>query len=112
MGDMRILHVTESLNAGVFEVIKKLANSTNEYENYLLWASHTDTPEPDLQKINIPSNNVINWIGNPLVKTIKYKLLVKKLAPDIVHVHSSKAGLYCRIFVGKEKIAYSSHGYS
>ena len=45
---------------------------------------------------------------------IELRKIVKKEKPDIIHLHSSKAGALGRLLVGtgKAKMFYTPHGYS
>lgn len=116
---MKILHVGEYVNGGVATYLRTLLNGLQKYndiENYLLISEYKS------QK---------NW-GNITKKVFYYKYkrsiinifsaikqiheVIEKVNPDIIHVHSTWAGLFVRLPYlfrkRKAKIIYQSHGWA
>lgn len=116
---MKILHVGEYVNGGVATYLRTLLNGLKKYndiENYLLVSDYKS------QK---------NW-GNITKKVFYYKYkrsifniflaikqiheVIEKVNPDIIHVHSTWAGLFVRLPYlfrkRKAKIVYQSHGWA
>lgn len=116
---MKILHVGEYVSGGVATYLKTLINGLAKYddiENYLLMSEYKSQKD---------------WGNNPK-KVIYYKYkrsvfnifkamkqihrVIGEIQPDIIHVHSTWAGLFVRLpylFKKKKaKIIYQSHGWA
>lgn len=118
----RILFIVESLGGGVFTYIVDVTNDlVDEYEVFVAYGIRSQTPK-DLQRyfderIHLIQVKSFNRSINP-VKDIKSFVEIRNIArsvkPDIIHLHSSKAGALGRIaFDGnKYKLFYTPHGYS
>lgn len=118
----RILFVVEAMGGGVFTYIVDLANElVNTYDMYIAYAVRPQTPENYKEYFDkrihlIRVKNFTRSI-NPFkdIKAIpEVKAIAKKVKPDIIHLHSSKAGVIGRIaFNGKDvPLFYTPHGYS
>ncbi len=118
----RLLFVVEAMGGGVFTYIVDLANElVNTYDMYIAYAVRPQTPEDykDYFDKRIHLIKVKNFTRsiNPLkdLKAIsEVKAIARKVKPDIIHLHSSKAGVIGRIaFNGKAvPLFYTPHGYS
>lgn len=118
----KILFVVEAMGGGVFTYIVDLANGlVNEFDIYIAHSVRPQTPlnykEYFDERIHLLE--VKNFCRNiTLTKEIKVikeiKTIAKKINPDIIHLHSSKAGAIGRIaFNGKNvPLFYTPHGYS
>lgn len=118
----KILFVVEAMGGGVFTYIVNLANELVEkYDMFIAYAIRPQTPSDfknyfDMRIHLIEVKNFVRSIN--LVKDFKALIEIKKIAqeikPDIIHLHSSKAGVLGRLaFNGKEAILlYTPHGYS
>lgn len=118
----KILYVVEAMGGGVFTYIVDLANElVKEYDMYIAYAVRIQTPSNYYKyfdrRIHLIEVKNFGREINP-IKDIKafseIKEIVKKLNPDIIHFHSSKAGVIGRIaFNGKQMpMFYTPHGYS
>lgn len=110
------------MGGGVFTYIVDLANElAKQYDIYIVYAIRPQTPnnyrtyfEKDIHLIE--SKNFTRSIN--LIKDVKAFFEVKQLAgkinPDIIHLHSSKAGVIGRFAFNGKKIPlfYTPHGYS
>ena len=122
MGEKKkILYIVEAMGGGIFSYIVDLSNElVNYYDIYIAYAVRKQTPQNYMdyfdKRINlIKVENFCRSI-NP-IKDIKamleLKQIEKKIKPDIIHLHSSKAGAIGRIaFNGKIPMFYTPHGYS
>lgn len=118
----KILFIVEAMGGGVFTYIVDLSNElVNEYDMYLAYAVRNQTPEnyPDYFDKRIHLIEVKNFTRsiNPIKDIeafIEIKSIAKKIKPDIIHLHSSKAGALGRFaFNGrKTPLFYTPHGYS
>ena len=117
----KILYIVEAMGGGVFTYIVELANElVNKYDMYIAYAVRKQTPKnyKDYFDKRIHLIEVKNF-GRAIdpVKDIAAFFEVKKIAaeikPDIIHLHSSKAGAIGRMaFNGKIPMFYTPHGYS
>lgn len=118
----RVLHLVESFGGGVFSFLTDLVNQTNRnYEITIAYGRRKETPE----NFKDYFNNDVNFIEiknftreinlKKDLKAIKeIKKIVKELNPDIVHMHSSKAGAIGRLAISAKgrKLLYNPHGFS
>ncbi|WP_036609259.1 glycosyltransferase [Oribacterium sp. P6A1] len=122
MKKKKILFVVEAMGGGVFTYIVDLANKlVKDYDMFIAYAVRSQTPEDYKayfdDRIHLVEVKNFTRSINP-VKDLKAVLEVKKIAdeiqPDIIHLHSSKAGVIGRIaFNGKNiPLYYTPHGYS
>lgn len=118
----KILFIVEAMGGGVFTYIVDLANElVNEYDMYIAYAVRKQTPENYCdyfdKRIHLIEVKNFNRSINPIrdVKAfIEIKSIAKRIKPDIIHMHSSKAGALGRFaFNGrKPSLFYTPHGYS
>ena len=118
----RILFVVEAMGGGVFTYIVDLANElVKKYDMYIAYAVRPQTPSDykDYFDKRIHLIEVKNFTRSvESSKDIKAFFEIKKIAdevkPDIIHLHSSKAGALGRwAFNGKKTpLFYTPHGYS
>lgn len=118
----RILFIVEAMGGGVFTYIVDLANElVNTYDMHIAYAVRKQTPVDykdyfDKQVHLIEVKNFERSIN--LTKDIKAFFEIRRIAkdvmPDIIHLHSSKAGALGRFaFNGKDvPLFYTPHGYS
>lgn len=122
MPKKKILHIVEAFGGGVFTVLCDLLNGlSDEYEIVVAYATRPQTPE----NFNLSFNDQIKFIEVKnftrkiqLKKDLKalseLRKIVKAEKPDIIHLHSSKAGIIGRIAIHDKKIKmfYNPHGFS
>lgn len=118
----KVLHVVEAMGGGVFTYLVELANGMCEnYDVTVAFGMRSETPENyeeyfDKRVSLIQVKNFTREL-NPVKDFGSYlelRKIIKKLNPDIIHLHSSKAGAIGRLmFSGKKrKMFYTPHGYS
>lgn len=118
----KILYVVEAMGGGIFTYVVDLANElVNEFDMYVAYAVRPQTPynyrEYFDKRVNlIEVKNFCREI-NPskdfaAVKEVKE--IANRINPDIIHLHSSKAGVIGRLAFNGKKIPlfYTPHGYS
>lgn len=122
MAKKKILFVVESMGGGVFTYMVGLANELSKnYDIYIAYAVRPQTPVDYRDHFNssihlIEVKNFTRFIS--LMKDIKalfeIKMIAREVRPDIIHLHSSKAGVIGRMaFNGKNiSLFYTPHGYS
>lgn len=117
----KILYIVEAMGGGVFTYIVDLANElVNTYDMYIAYAVRKQTPKNyrnyfDKRIHLIEVKNFMRAI-NPRKDVAAFweiKKIAEDIKPDIIHLHSSKAGVLGRIaFDGKIPLFYTPHGYS
>lgn len=118
----KILFIVEAMGGGVFTYIVDLADElVDTYDMYIAYVVRRQTPENyrDYFDKRIELIKVKNFGRsiNP-IKDLKAFMEIRKIAkqvqPDIIHLHSSKAGALERFaFNGKSvPLFYTPHGYS
>lgn len=118
----KVLHIVESFASGVFSFLVDLVNSTDcDYEIVIAYGERKETQENFREYFNsnvkfIKVENFARSI-NP-IKDLKaffeIKKIIKEENPDIIHLHSSKAGFIGRFAASgrKKKMLYNPHGFS
>lgn len=118
----KILHIVEAMGGGVFTYIVDLVNQLcDEYDVYIAYAIRPQTPldyrdyfDKSIKLIEV--KNFRSYVN--LTKDVKaffeIRRIVKEVQPDIIHLHSSKAGVLGRWAFNGHKIPvfYTPHGYS
>lgn len=118
----RILFVVEAMGGGVFTYIVDLANElVKEYDMYIAYAVRPQTPKDYREYFDdrIKLIEVKNFTRNinffkDLRAIPEVKQIARTVMPDIIHLHSSKAGVIGRIAFNGRKVPlfYTPHGYS
>ena len=105
MSKKKILYVVEAMGGGVFTYIVDLANElVNEFDMYIAYAVRPQTPsnykEYFDKRIHLREVKFFCREIKPAqeLKAIKeVKTIAEEVKPDIIHLHSSKAGVIGRI---------------
>jgi glycosyltransferase involved in cell wall biosynthesis len=124
---LKVVHVVEALEGGVYSYFKDLSAFFGNQENVLTTIIYSGNRKGiDPLKVKSDFSIGVNLIQismereispfQDLKSILKLKKELKKINPDIVHLHSSKAGVLGRIacffLFKKKKIFYSPHGYA
>ena len=122
MAKKKIVHIVEAFGGGVFTVLSDLCKVTSdEYDIVIAYSMREQTPTNFTEYFpkNISFRRVWNFTRSiNLIKDIKalreIRKIVKQEKPDIVHLHSSKAGVLGRIAIHNKniKMLYNPHGFS
>lgn len=121
MKKKKILHIVESFGSGVFSFLVDLVNGYSEkYDVYIAFGERGETPNNYKEYFNnVKFLKVNNFTRNiNLVKDIKafieIKKIIKEVNPDVIHLHSSKAGFIGRFASNnkKYKVFYNPHGFA
>lgn len=123
---MKIAHVVESFAGGVLTAVSGLANHFTERgsEVTVVHSRRPDTPAninrfflPQVELIEISMPSGISPLGD-IEASRKVRAAIELLRPDVVHLHSSKAGAIGRLAMrgswGPQapRLIYSPHGFS
>ena len=122
MAKKKVLQIVEAFGGGVFTVLCDLFNGlSDEFEVVVAYSVRPQTPKnfKEYFNKNIKFIEVKNFTRNidfkKDIKALKeIKKIVKEEKPDIVHLHSSKAGILGRIGIHDRRIKmfYNPHGFS
>lgn len=118
----KILYIIEAMGGGIFSYIVDLANElVDKYDVYIAYSIRPQTPENfsnyfDERIHLIAVKNFCREINlkKEFMAIREIKAISENVKPDIIHLHSSKAGVLGRIaFNGKDvPLFYTPHGYS
>ena len=126
MSKKKVLIISEPGSGGVARHVIDLLGNLNKdkFEVYFIYSSKR-ADEKYLKNIACLKSEIkafkIDEMQSKIkpyddfISLIKILSIIKKINPDIVHCHSSKAGVLGRIaakFVGVKKIFYTPHAYS
>ncbi|KUJ62547.1 glycosyl transferase family 1 [Flavobacteriaceae bacterium CRH] len=127
---MKVVHIVEALEGGVYTYFRDLSNFFGDeeinktLETTIIYSENRNGVST--QKVNAEFSNTVNLISIDMVRKISpvkdlksiFKLTseLRKMNPDIIHLHSSKAGVLGRIayffLFTKKRIFYTPHGYA
>lgn len=122
---MKILHVTESMAAGVGQYLIMVSNEQSRSGHEIVVA-HSERPETPVSQLDQLFDQSVRRVVVPMVTAPSMKAdlkalqqliaIIKNELPDVVHLHSSKAGVLGRIAAklvhSKAKLFYSPHGFA
>lgn len=117
---LRVLHVVEAFGGGVLEVVRILADRLVDLgaETAIAYGLRAETPDdvtsvlgPDVEAYPLP------WTSRSLPAQLRAAAALRRLHrqwhPDVVHLHSSFAGLVgAAVLRGRAPLIYTPHGYS
>lgn len=105
---LKILHVTEAMGGGVQNAISKYTHILDSSEHIVLGRPRNGEASGEFSA----GTRVLEFHGN-LLKYLQHIVKVAKYeSPDIVHLHSSMAGLSRALLPPSVAIAYSPHCYA
>jgi len=104
---MRVLHVIESLGGGVLSSVLSMVDATPDIEHHLaVWQRRKHAGTGD----QLGAFTAIHLLpGQVRRATRSLRALVGEQAPDVVHAHSSYAGVLARAADLGAAVAYSPH---
>lgn len=118
----KVLEIVESFGGGVYAVINDLCNGlSDDYDIVIAYGRRKETPINFKEnfKYNIRFIEVKNFTRKIDFKKDFFALkelknVIKTEKPDIIHMHSSKAGVLGRFAASgrKYKMLYNPHGFS
>lgn len=100
---MKILHVTQCYDGGVSRAMDNISILLPEAKHYILY-SGSDNPTETGQYSGVKLLS-----GNPIKRSLQVRSFANELGAEIVHAHSSWAGLYSRIFRLTMPVVYEPH---
>jgi len=119
---LKLLHIVEAMGGGVFTYMVDLSNELiKDYDIYIAFSVRPQTPQDYYKYFDkrihlIKVKNFVREINfyKDLKAFLEIKEIVKKIEPNFIHLHSSKAGALGRWAWGTKDIPlyYTPHGYS
>ena len=127
---MKVVHIVEALAGGVNTYFKDLSfffgdNEINKtVDTTIIYSSNRKEVDSERTRnefskgVSLLELNMVRHFSpfQDLKSIIKLTKELKKLNPDIIHLHSSKAGVLgriaCFLLFKKKKIFYTPHGYA
>jgi glycosyltransferase involved in cell wall biosynthesis len=109
---LTILHVVESLGSGVATALENYLRSTPGHVHVVLgWRRRGAQTGDELDRL---AADVLAFPPGRLAQLRAVRRWVTQLRPDIVHAHSSYAGLYVRLLPKRlaPAVVYTPHGFS
>lgn len=105
-----VLHVVECYGGGVASALDQYVRATPELSHHLLRKLREDFAEDGQSAV---FDSVAELPARPLAARRAVRARVAELGPDVVHAHSSFAGLYTRTALrrGRPRLVYTAHGY-
>lgn len=119
MQKIKVLHITQATIGGTLEYIKLFFSHIDreKYEIYLVCPSYGPMKE-EIEKLGVTVYPIEMThdisIKDDLKSFWNLKKLIAKVKPDLVHLHSSKAGVLGKLasYVNKVPVIYNAHGWS
>lgn len=114
---MKILYViTQSELGGAQTVVMQLANNLSQEHEVILAAGQGDGKMWDMVEERVIKEKCPHLqrsisLKNDLLAAIELRRLYNKYRPDVIHLHSSKAGTLGRLVFPSRKIVYTVHGF-
>lgn len=118
---MRVIHVVEAFGGGIYTFLQRLTLEDDKNEHIVVYSRRTETPDsveldfPNISLIPVNMQREISILED-IKSCIDLKRQIQKINPDIIHAHSSKAGVYVRLLslIDRDKIPviYNPHGLS
>lgn len=118
----KLLYVAESFGGGVFTYLSELCTELcSKYDIYVAYSERSETPgnfkkyfPPEVKFIRLKYFKREISLANEIRACGELKDVIEEICPDIVHLHSTKAGVIGRIalFGKKLPVFYTPHGYA
>lgn len=122
MSRLNIVHVIESASGGSLEYVRGVCKATKElgWNVTVVYSRRPDTPKTltemfpsNVDLCELPMQRQINPLTD-MAAVLALRHVLNKLRPDIVHLHSSKAGAVGRLASRSlgHRVIYTPHGYA
>lgn len=118
----KILYIVEAMGGGVFTYIVELANAlADTYDMYIAYAVREQTPKDYKsyfdKRVHLIHVKNFRRAVSPAADVrafFEIRRIAAQIRPDVIHLHSSKAGALGRFAFNGNKVPlfYTPHGYS
>lgn len=100
----KVLHVTECYSAGVRHAIDSIVAATPDLDHHLLHAGSHQAVDAGFTTARELPDGLVNRVR-------AVSSAAKDVDADVIHAHSSWAGVYCRVRRMTGRVVYQPHGY-
>jgi len=105
MKKIKVLHISETFAAGVYTYIKDICqyfDTISTVESFVIYSGKREDTEPEKFSKDFSKNTSLFQIQmereiSPFKDLKSLRLIskqIKKIKPDVIHLHSSKAGIF------------------
>jgi glycosyltransferase involved in cell wall biosynthesis len=101
----RILHVTECSSGGVPRAIETMVRNSDGHEHHVLWTAPAGASK------FAGFSSISELPHGPISRIRAVRNAIATIEPDVVHAHSSFAGVYTRILPSRVPVIYQPHCY-
>jgi glycosyltransferase involved in cell wall biosynthesis len=107
-----VLHVVESLGSGVTTALEDYLRSMPGYVHIVLGWRRPEAQTGD--DLGVLAAEVLELPKGRIAQLLAIRRQIRRLRPDIVHAHSSYAGVYVRLGApwSQRSLVYTPHGFS
>lgn len=105
----RVLHVTEAMGGGITSALAAYARSTPDVDHHLVFCERGDFRTGQSLEENFASISNVGRGPRALYRAIPEAL--KRVRPDILHLHSAWAGAVGRLRSPRVPIIYTPHSF-
>ncbi len=127
MSKTKVLHIVEALGGGIYSYFMDMSyhhGRNTSLLNHLVYSDKRNEIQPEKVRTDIDANVAIIKVSMKkeiapfadMKSVIELVRILKKIRPDVVHLHSSKAGVIGRLAHffsrSKSRLYYTPHGYA
>jgi len=115
---MRVLHVAEAFGGGVYEFVCNLAAAQirDGHEVVVAYGVRPETPDEVGASVEGPEFIPLGWSSRAPAQQLlagrRLRRLARQFEPDIVHLHSSFAGVVGAAVLSGRPVIYTPHAYA
>lgn len=108
---MKILHITESFGGGVTSAINSYVSNSPQFSHHLIASIRVSDSTGEEDNGNFTE---LKLVPRSLNSLFSLRAEIKRIQPDVIHLHSTYAGFFCRLmpFISKKKVVYTPHGFA
>lgn len=125
MEKIKLVHISETFVSGVYTYIKQICNyldNDDRFEVHVIYSGNREETKFDHFSQDFSPKTYLHQISmkreispkKDLMSIIEIRKKIKDINPNLIHLHSSKAGILGRVasFGLNTKVFYTPHGYS
>lgn len=127
MSKTKVLHIVEALGGGIYSYFMDMSyrhGPNDSLHTHVIYSDKRNEIQPEKVRADIHANVALIKVSMkreiaPLAdikSVIQLVRLIKEIAPDVIHLHSSKAGVigrFAHFFSrSRSKLYYTPHGYA
>lgn len=103
---IKVLHISEAFGGGVASVVEGYVRSTPQHQ-HVIWAFRRPNHQiGDIADLGVP---FVDLPPGRLRQLLAVRTAVRTEQPDLIHAHSSFAGVYGRVVANGVPMAYTPH---